>query len=376
MWVAVFIVFLTFLFWILGYEGIVRQNMRRPKLNPKNLPPVSVIIPAYKSERTIEQTLKSVKNLDYPKKEIIVINDSDDKTPQICKKYGVKLIQNKRRMGKSISLDMATKKAKNEILLFLDSDTVVEKDVLKKIIPWFYKPKVAVVMPTFTAKNNRSIAKLVSVENIFTHSHLRTHLYFGSLIAFRGCCFAMRKSVIKKTGGWGRTLTEDNDMGARVAKNGYVIEWEPNATANTNEPETREELKKQKIRWGVGSAYTFFRHRRYYRKSPQFLSYFLPYIILGFLVALLVLWQLYLFVSTLSLIPILNLITELVIITIATYFHITVLVYSERGFINPILLLKYMLYYLPLVNFFYFKGMVKGIRGKKNKKDELDLTLW
>jgi cellulose synthase/poly-beta-1,6-N-acetylglucosamine synthase-like glycosyltransferase len=376
MWVAVFIVFLTFLFWVLGHEGIVRQNMRRPMLNPKNLPPVSVIIPAYKSERTIEQTLRSVKSLDYPKKEIIVINDSDDRTPQICKKYGVRLIQNKERMGKSVSLDMATKKAKNEILLFLDSDTVVEKDVLKKTIPWFYKPKVAVVMPTFAAKNNKGLSRLVSIENIFTHSHLRTHLYFGSLISFRGCCFVMRKSIVKKTGGWGRILTEDNDMGAKIVKNGYVIEWEPNAVAKTNEPETSEELKKQKIRWGAGSAYTFFRHRRYYRKSPQFLLYFFPYIILGFLVALLVLWHLFLFVFTLSLVPILNLIVELIIITIATYFHITVLVYSERGFINPTLLLKYVLYYLPLANLFYFKGVVKGIRGKKNKRDEFDLTLW
>ncbi len=376
MWIAIIIILLTLLFWVLGYEGIVRQNIQRSRLRFNDLPPVSVIIPAYKSERTIGETLKSVENLDYPKKEVIVINDSDDRTPQISRKYGAKLIQNKKRMGKSVSLDMATKKAKNEILLFVDSDTVIEKDVLKKVIPWFYKPKVAAVMPTFVAKNDKGIARLVSIENIFTHSHLRTHLYFGSLIAFRGCCFAIRKSMIEKTGGWGRVLTEDNDMGARIVKKGHVIEWEPNAVARTNEPETREELKKQKIRWGVGSAYSFFRHRKYYRKSPQFLMYFLPYIILGFMVTVLVFWNLYLVMFTLSLIPILALIAELVIIMIATYFHITVLIYSERGFINPLLLLKYMLYYLPLVNFFYFKGMVKGIRGKKNKEKELDLSLW
>ncbi len=376
MWVAIIIILLTFLFWFLGHEGIVKLNKQRSKLNFKKLPPISVIIPAYKSEKTIEQTLKSVKELDYPKKEIIVINDSDDRTPQIAKSYGAKVIQNKKRMGKSVSLDMATEKAKNEILLFLDSDTVIEKEGLKKTIPWFSKPNVAAVMPTFVAKNNKGIAKLVSIENTFIQSHLRTHMYLGSLISFRGCCFAMRKSVIQKMGGWGRILTEDNDMGARIVKSDHVIQWEPKVIARTEEPETREELKKQKIRWGAGSAYTFFRHRKYYRKSPQFLMYFLPYIILGFLVAVLVLWHLYLFASTLSIIPILNIIIELVIITIATYIHVIILIYSERGSVNPLLLVKYILYYTPLVTLFYFKGFVKGVRSKKNKKDELDLTLW
>jgi len=376
MWIAIAIILITFLFWTLGHEGMVKLNRQRPRLNPESPPPVSVIIPTYKSERTIGETLKSIQKLDYPKKEVIVVNDSDDRTPQICKKYGAKLIQNKKRMGKSVSLDMATRKARNEILLFIDSDTTIGPDVLRKIVPWFYKPRIAAVMPTFAAKNGKGIAKYVSIENIFTHSHLRTHTYFGSLIAFRGCCFAMRKRLIEKLGGWGRILTEDNDMGARIVKNGYVIQWEPRAVARTNEPETREELKKQKVRWGAGSAYTFFRHRKYYRKSTQFLLYFLPYIILAFATTFLVLWHLYLFVSTVSLIPIVNLVIKLILITIATYIHITVLVYSERGFINPVLLIKYMLFYTPLVTFFYFKGFLKGVKGKKRKKEELDLNLW
>ncbi len=370
------IILLTLLFWVLGQEGIVRMNMRRPeKGRPKNVP-VSVIVPAYKSDKTIGQTLESIRSMGYPEMEIIVVNDSDDRTPQIARKHGARLIQNRKRMGKSVSLDIATAKARNDILLFVDSDTVVGKDLLSKVMPWFSRKEVAAVMPTFEARNRKGIAEMVSIENIFTHSHLRTHSYFGSLIAFRGCCFAIRKGSIKEAGGWGRALTEDNDMGAKIVENGKVIEWEPGAVAKTDEPETREELKKQKVRWGAGSAYTFFRHRKYYRGSPQFLLYFVPYLILGFLVALLVLWHLCLAAFTLSFMPLLNLIQKLVVIAIAAYVHITVLVYSERGFINPLLLIKYIVYYLPMVNAFYMKGMVKGIRGKKNKREELDLTLW
>jgi cellulose synthase/poly-beta-1,6-N-acetylglucosamine synthase-like glycosyltransferase len=376
MWIAAVIVFLTVIFWIIGHEGIMRLNTKRSRLVYGNMPPVSVIIPAYRADKTIAQTIRSVKDMDYPKKEIIVVNDSDDKTPQICKKYGVKLIQNKKRMGKSVSLDIAGKKAKNDILFFIDADTTVAKDALKKVMPWFQDTKIVSVMPTFIAKNSGGIAKMVSIENIFTHSHLRTHMHFGSLISFRGCCFAVRKSALKKAGGWGQALTEDNDMGAKIAKSGKAIQWEPEAIAMTDEPETVNQLKKQKIRWGAGSAYSFFRHRKYYMKSPQFLLYFLPYIILGFLTSFLVLWYLYLMVSTLSITPLFGLIREALLITVATYFHITVLVYSERGFINPGNLLKYMTYYTPLVTYFYFRGMIKGIKGKKRKMPEMDLNLW
>ena len=376
MWIAIVIVLLTFVFWAFGYSGMRKMKKNRPKLYPKRMPPVSIIIPAYKSDKTIEQSIRSVKRMDYPNKEIIVVNDSDDKTPSICRKHKVKLIQNKKRMGKSVSLDIAGKKAKNDIILFMDSDTVVEKDVLKKLVPWFHNPKISVAMPTFVGKNQKGIAKLVAIENIFTHSHLRTHFHFGSLIAFRGCCFAMRKSALKKVGGWGESLTEDNDMGGKLAKNGHIIQWEPEAIARTVEPETVKELKKQKIRWGAGSAYSFFRHRKYYRKCPQFLLYFLPYIIFGFLTTFLGLCYLYYAIISLSFIPIMGLIIEAALITLATYFHIAVLIYSERGFINPILLLKYMLYYTPLVTYFYFRGFVKGIKGKKRKIPEMDLNLW
>lgn len=376
MWIMFSILLLTFIFLAIGNSGLARINSERPKLNPKKIPGVSVIIPAYKSEKTIEQTLKTLKEMSYPKKEIIVVNDSDDKTPQIARKYGAKVIQNKKRMGKSVSLDMATKKAKHDLLLFVDSDTTVEKGLLNKLVPWFYKPKVGVVMPTFEGRNKRGTAKMVAIENIFTHSHLRTHLYFDSLISFRGCCFAMRKNVIKKMGWWGKSITEDNDMGAKVAKSGHRIIWEPNAIVKTNEPETREELKKQKKRWGFGSIYTFFRHRWYYMKSPQFLMYFFPYLILGGAVSLLSLWYLTYAILTISIIPILNLIAELFIIGVASYFHITVLVYSERGFIRPSMLAKYIMYYLPMVSFFYFTGTLKGLKGKIKKKDEMDLSLW
>jgi cellulose synthase/poly-beta-1,6-N-acetylglucosamine synthase-like glycosyltransferase len=376
MWIASSIIFLTFLFLILDNEGICKLNRIRPGAEAKNQPPISIIIPAYRSEHTIEKTLRSIRSLDYPKKEIIVVNDSDDKTPAICRKYGVKLIQNKKRMGKSVSLDIATKKARNEILLFVDSDTVVERDLAKKIVPWFYRPKVAVVMPTFAADNKKGIARMVSIDNVFTHFHLRIHLHFGTLVSFRGCCFAIRKTVIEDLGGWGNFLTEDNEMGARISEKGLEIQWEPLAVARTNEPETKEELKRQKMRWAAGSAYTFFRHRRYYMTSPQFLLSIFAYMLITIAASLMILWSIYLFATTLSPAPVIYMMTELVAIMIATYVHVTVIIFREGGIMNPLLIMKYLFYYVPMLNLFYSKGFMKGLKAKRVKRHEMDLGLW
>ena len=55
----------------------------------EDLPSVSLIIPAYNEEEIIEETLRKLKNIDYPKNklEIIVVDDgSTDRTYEIVKK--------------------------------------------------------------------------------------------------------------------------------------------------------------------------------------------------------------------------------------------------------------------------------------------------
>lgn len=99
---------------------------------------VSVVLPAYNEEEDIEKCLKSVINLDYRKKEIIVVDDcSTDNTVNVVKKYlnrGVKLIQHKKNSGVAAARNTGIKKAKGEILIILNADVVLGKDHIKKIL--------------------------------------------------------------------------------------------------------------------------------------------------------------------------------------------------------------------------------------------------
>lgn len=60
-----------------------------------DLPKVSIIVPCYNSQKTIEGCLDGLRNQDYPDYEIIVIDDnSNDKTWEILQKNnGIKVLK-------------------------------------------------------------------------------------------------------------------------------------------------------------------------------------------------------------------------------------------------------------------------------------------
>lgn len=83
---------------------------------------ISVIIAAYNEEPRIAHVLKVVEK--HPLiDEVIVVNDgSTDKTSNIVKKFKVKLIENEKNMGKTLSVKRGVEAAKNELIMMLDAD--------------------------------------------------------------------------------------------------------------------------------------------------------------------------------------------------------------------------------------------------------------
>ena len=87
-----------------------KPNMVTKVRKMKKFPRVSVLIPAYNEENTIAKTVKSVLNLDYPRKmlDIIIINDaSTDGTKKISegfRKFGVRVLTNRKNSGSAANL--------------------------------------------------------------------------------------------------------------------------------------------------------------------------------------------------------------------------------------------------------------------------------
>ena len=97
---------------------------------------ISLYIPVYNGESTIERVLKSALKLDPGPNEIIVINDgSTDDTLKILNKYKnkIKIINNIQNKGLAYSRNIGIEKAVNENVASIDSDVEVSSSWLKEL---------------------------------------------------------------------------------------------------------------------------------------------------------------------------------------------------------------------------------------------------
>jgi len=103
-------------------------------------PLVSVVIPTYNSEKTLEMCLESIVNQDYPEDRvevIIVDGGSVDRTLEIARRYTNKIFNNPLRTGEA-GKAVGVKKAKGDLIALIDSDNILPtKDWLKSMVKPF-----------------------------------------------------------------------------------------------------------------------------------------------------------------------------------------------------------------------------------------------
>ena len=92
---------------------------------------LSVIVPVYNDERYLGGCLKSIFESDYPNFEVIVVNDaSTDRSLDIAKSFSCRIVDLKINKGVGNARNKGAEAAKGEILVFFDSDVVIEKATL------------------------------------------------------------------------------------------------------------------------------------------------------------------------------------------------------------------------------------------------------
>lgn len=109
-------------------------------------PLFSVIVPTKNSERTIEKCLKSIKNQTYRNVEIIVIDRfSTDKTGKVAENYGAMIVFTNAERSKA--RNVGAKKAKGELLFFVDSDMELDSNVIGECVEKVGAGYPAVIIP-------------------------------------------------------------------------------------------------------------------------------------------------------------------------------------------------------------------------------------
>src|SRR3989344_687806 len=179
-------------------------------MNNPNL--ISVIIPTKNSEKFLEACLKSIKNQTYKNIEIIVVdNNSTDKTNDIARKY-TNLVFTKGR-ERSEQRKFGGDIAKGRILIHIDSDMILEKNLVKEVNALIEKGFDALVL-TERSIGNTFWARCKILEKKFYEGNI-------NIESIR----AIKKNIYKKIGGHDKNLvfSEDKDLDLRVRNAGYKI---------------------------------------------------------------------------------------------------------------------------------------------------------
>lgn len=101
---------------------------------------ISVIMPAYNTEKYIEKAIQSVMHQTYENFELIIVEDcSHDNTKKICQEQmtqssKIKLIENKENSGVSYSRNAGIECVTGEYIYFMDSDDYIEKDMFQSLM--------------------------------------------------------------------------------------------------------------------------------------------------------------------------------------------------------------------------------------------------
>ncbi len=122
---------------------------------------VSVVTPAYNSERFINQTITSVLNQTYKDWELIVIDDASlDNTIEIVNRFikkhsNIRLLQNKTNCGAAISRNRGIREAKGDLIAFLDADDLWKPDKLEKQVAFIKERKCDVCFCSYDLMNEQ-----------------------------------------------------------------------------------------------------------------------------------------------------------------------------------------------------------------------------
>lgn len=223
----------------------------------KNSNFISIIVPVYNEENNIRFLIKRLLNLNFPKDkyEIIVVdNNSKDDTPEIIKKYKV-IYLNEKKQSSYATRNRGAKKAKGNILAFIDGDCVPDKEWLKNANTHFINNKnVDIIAGDITLSINYSIPlKLIDIYQLITmgerqrNSEKEGKCSGGNLI--------VKRKIFEKIGYFDKRLISggDGEWTKRATQYGFKIRYYEDVKIY-HPPEGFFSLFKRSIRIGYGIA--------------------------------------------------------------------------------------------------------------------------
>lgn len=226
----------------LGYPLLVlliSSVRKKPVQKGHHEPAVSILIAAHNEEAHIARTVQNKIDQDYPREklDILVVSDaSTDRTDaevQPFAHYGVRLIRQEPRAGKTAALNLAFPLAKGEIIVFSDANSVYAPNTVRHLVRNFLDPAVGYVtgrMIYQTAGGSgtgEGCSAYMRYENLLREWETQ----IGSIVGVDGGVDAIRRDLFVPMADH---QLPDFVLPLFVIKQGYRVVYEPDAIVKEN----------------------------------------------------------------------------------------------------------------------------------------------
>lgn len=167
---------------------------------------LSIIIPTLNEEKYLPLLLSSIKEQNYKEDIEIIVADagSKDKTVEIAKKYGCKVIPGGMPAK---GRNEGAKVAKGELLLFFDADVILPTGFLKEFLKKFKQNNIDVASTGLKATSNKLIYKIGSK---LWNLYFKANQYLFPCAG--GFCILVKKPLHKRLGGFDETVKIEEDF--------------------------------------------------------------------------------------------------------------------------------------------------------------------
>jgi cellulose synthase/poly-beta-1,6-N-acetylglucosamine synthase-like glycosyltransferase len=270
-------------------DALGTENWRRrvpatqlPPLPLRDPPFVSLHVPAHNEPPDmVMATLRALNRLDYPRYEIILIDDNTDDeklwrpVQQWCARHHVKFAHLENWPGyKSGALNYALRELTDEraeIVGVVDSDYLIEPDFLRRSVPLFEDPWVGFTQAPQDYRgwgHARYYRRLYySYKYFFAVSQPSRNERNGAI--FAGTMGLIRRVALDELGGWDEwCITEDAELSLRLLRAGWGGLHVDQALGRGIMPLTFEALKGQRYRWCFGGIQVLRMHWRSLLPGP------------------------------------------------------------------------------------------------------------
>ncbi len=227
--------------------------------------PVSIVIPLFNAERHIVSVLEAILSQDYEgDREVIVVNDgSTDRSRDLLKTFeeeGIIKVLDQPNQGAVAATNAGFNAARYGFICSVDSDAVLHRGWLRKIMEEFDDPRVGAVQGYIkTPAGLPFIARMAGYDLEYRYDQLRSK--YVTQVSTTNTAY--RKTAVEKAGLFDPQFTYgyDNDMSYRIQKAGYTLVFRGDAFCDHYWKADTKSYLKQQYRSAYGRMQLISKHR-------------------------------------------------------------------------------------------------------------------